>query len=76
MVETDGVLVRYRHPGWHEVKLGLVAGCVAGLLRAPSYVAALACFLLACLAKPSAVCLPLVAALLARFRGAPRVVLR
>lgn len=40
VVETDGVLVRYRHTGWHEVKLGLVAGCVAGLLRAPSYVAA------------------------------------
>lgn len=40
VVEADGVLVRYRHTGWHEVKLGLVAGCVAGRLVAPSYVAA------------------------------------
>jgi hypothetical protein len=40
VVETDGVLVRYRQTGWHEVKLGLVAGCVDGRLRAPSYVAA------------------------------------
>ena len=40
VVETDGVLVRYRHTGWHEVKLGLVAGGVGGLLQASSYVAA------------------------------------
>ena len=40
VVEADGVMVRYRHTGWHEVKLGLVAGCVDGLLQAPSYVAA------------------------------------
>ena len=40
LVEADGVMVRYRSTGWHEVKLGLVAGCVNGLLRAPSYVAA------------------------------------
>ena len=40
VVEADGVLVRYRHTGWHEVKVGLVAGCVAGQLLAPSYVAA------------------------------------
>ena len=38
VVETDGVMVRYRD-GWHEVKLGLVAGLVDGELRAPSYVA-------------------------------------
>jgi hypothetical protein len=40
VVEADGVMVRYRPTGWHEVKVGLVAGCVDGLLRAPSYVAA------------------------------------
>lgn len=53
LVETDGVMVRYRHTGWHEVKLGLVAGCRAGngrprsdpahrppVLVRPSYVAA------------------------------------
>jgi hypothetical protein len=40
VVETDGVMVRYRHTGWHEVKVGLVAGCVDGQLHAPSYVAA------------------------------------
>ena len=40
LVEADGVMVRYRHTGWHEVKVGLVAGCVEGLLQAPSYVAA------------------------------------
>jgi hypothetical protein len=40
LVETDGVMVRYRPTGWHEVKVGLVGGCVAGLLQAPSYVAA------------------------------------
>jgi hypothetical protein len=39
VVETDGVMVRYRD-GWHEVKLGLVGGQVAGELRALSYVAA------------------------------------
>src|ERR687888_511090 len=39
VVETDGVQVRYLD-GWHEVKLGLVAGCVRGELVAPSYVAA------------------------------------
>jgi hypothetical protein len=38
LVETDGVLVRYRS-GWHEVKVGLVAGCVAGEAVAPTYVA-------------------------------------
>jgi hypothetical protein len=37
-VETDGVMVRYLD-GWHEVKLGLVAGWEAGQLRVPSYVA-------------------------------------
>lgn len=53
LVETDGVMVRYRHTGFHEVKLGLVAGCRPGngrpadapahrppVLVAPSYVAA------------------------------------
>src|SRR5215218_4672080 len=40
LVETDGVMVRYRETGWHEVKIGLVAGWVAGALAAPSYVAA------------------------------------
>lgn len=40
VVETDGVMVRYRGTGWHEVKVGLVAGCVDGQLQAPSYVAA------------------------------------
>jgi hypothetical protein len=40
LVEADGVMVRYRHTGWHEVKVGLVAGCVDGVLQAPSYVAA------------------------------------
>jgi hypothetical protein len=39
VVETDGVMVRYRD-GWHEVKLGLVGGLVEGQLQAPSYVAA------------------------------------
>src|ERR687888_349556 len=39
VVETDGAQVRYLD-GWHEVKLGLVAGCVRGELVAPSYVAA------------------------------------
>lgn len=40
VIEADGVLVRYRRSEWHEVKVGLVAGCVDGLLQAPSYVAA------------------------------------
>ncbi|MCA1647926.1 MAG: hypothetical protein LC797_21500 [Chloroflexi bacterium] len=49
VVETDGVMVRYRdrHLGgvlvegdWHEVKLGLVGGWRDGHLRPPSYVAA------------------------------------
>ncbi len=53
LVETDGVMVRYRHTGFHEVKLGLVAGCRPGngrpasdpayrppVLVRPSYVAA------------------------------------
>jgi hypothetical protein len=39
VVETDGVMVRYQD-GWHEVKLGLVAGQVDGELQAPSYLAA------------------------------------
>ena len=39
VVETDGVMVRYRD-GWHEAKLGVVGGQVAGDLRAISYVAA------------------------------------
>jgi len=33
VVETDGVMVRYRS-GWHEVKLGLVGGQVDGALPA------------------------------------------
>ena len=53
VVETDGVMVRYRRTGFHEVKLGLVAGCRVGngrpvddpthrppVLIRPSYVAA------------------------------------
>lgn len=39
VVETDGVMVRYLD-GWHEVKLGLVAGYQDGTTVAPSYVAA------------------------------------
>ena len=52
VVQADGVMVRYLD-GWHEVKLGLVAGCEPGgsaadgaadrsphRLRVPSYVAA------------------------------------
>ncbi len=38
VVQTDGVMVHFRD-GWHEVKLGLVAGVVDGQLVAPSYVA-------------------------------------
>jgi hypothetical protein len=49
LVETDGVMVRYRdrhmdgalvEGDWHEVKLGLVGGWLDGQLRKPSYVAA------------------------------------
>jgi hypothetical protein len=40
VVETDGVMVLYRQTGWHEVKIGLVAGWQDGALAAPSYVAA------------------------------------
>ena len=39
VVEADGVLVRFVD-GWHEVKIGIVAGCEGGKLVAPSYVAA------------------------------------
>ena len=39
VTETDGVMLRYTD-GWHEVKVGLVAGLVHGELCAPSYVAA------------------------------------
>ncbi len=42
VVEADGVQVRYLD-GWHEAKVGLVAGCRPGQphrLEAPSYVAA------------------------------------
>ena len=38
VVQTDGVMVHFLD-GWHEVKLGLVAGVVDGQLVAPSYVA-------------------------------------
>jgi hypothetical protein len=49
VVETDGVMVRYRDRhldgtpvggDWHEVKLGLVAGWASSELQTPSYVAA------------------------------------
>ena len=39
VVQTDGVMVHFLD-GWHEVKLGMVAGCQAGELVAPSYLAA------------------------------------
>jgi hypothetical protein len=39
VVEADGVMVRYRD-GWHEVKVGVVAGLVAGRLVGASYLAA------------------------------------
>jgi hypothetical protein len=39
VVQADGVLVRYAD-GFHEVKVGLVAGWEGGRLVAPSYVAA------------------------------------
>jgi hypothetical protein len=38
-VEADGAMVRYLD-GWHEVKVGLVAGWDDGAVVAPSYVAA------------------------------------
>ena len=40
VVETDGVMVRYRDKQWHEVKLGVVGGQVDGRLREQSFVAA------------------------------------
>jgi hypothetical protein len=40
LIETDGVMVQYRQTGWHEVKIGLVAGWQDGTVCAPSYVAA------------------------------------
>jgi hypothetical protein len=49
VIETDGVMVRYRDRhldgepiagDWHEVKLGLAGGWQDGHLRQPSYVAA------------------------------------
>lgn len=49
VVETDGVMVRYRdrhldgalvEGDWHEVKLGLIGGWQQGHLQRPSYVAA------------------------------------
>ena len=39
LVEADGTMVRYLD-GWHEVKVGLVAGDDDGAVLAPSYVAA------------------------------------
>jgi hypothetical protein len=39
VVETDGTMIRYLD-GWHEVKVGLVAGWEDGQLRQPSYLAA------------------------------------
>ena len=39
VVEADGTMIRYLD-GWHEVKVGLVAGWEDGRLRRPSYVAA------------------------------------
>jgi hypothetical protein len=39
VVETDGTMIRYLD-GWHEVKVGLVAGWEDGHLQRPSYVAA------------------------------------
>jgi hypothetical protein len=39
MIQIDGVQVRYLD-GWHEVKLGLVAGLEEGKMVAPSYIAA------------------------------------
>jgi len=39
LAEADGVMVRYLD-GWHEVKVGLVAGWEDRAVQAPSYVAA------------------------------------
>jgi hypothetical protein len=39
VAETDGAMIRYQD-GWHEVKIGLVAGWEDGRLQRPSYVAA------------------------------------
>ena len=39
VVETDGTMIRYLD-GWHEVKVGLVAGWQDGHRQRPSYVAA------------------------------------
>jgi hypothetical protein len=39
VVEVDGVQVPYRD-GWHEVKVGLAAGCVGAQTVAPTYTAA------------------------------------
>lgn len=39
VTEADGVMVRYAD-GWHEVKVGVVAGWEGGALVAPSYLAA------------------------------------
>ncbi len=39
VVETDGAMIRYQD-GWHEVKIGLVAGWVDDRLQHPSYIAA------------------------------------
>ena len=39
VVEADGVMVRYRD-GWHEVKVGVVGGLVAGRLIGASYIGA------------------------------------
>ena len=40
VVETDGVMVRYRQTGWHEVKLGVIGGQITSRLTAHSCVAA------------------------------------
>lgn len=40
VVETDGVMVRYRSTDWHEVKIALAGGYVEGKLLAKSYTAA------------------------------------
>ena len=40
VVETDGVMVRFRDGQWHEVKVGVVGGYQDGKLREQSYVAA------------------------------------
>lgn len=38
VVETDGVMVHYLD-GWHEMKIGLIGGLMAGKVISPSYVA-------------------------------------